>query len=403
MYRMTMFIRLSLLFLTTILSQSLLAQVNFEKGYFIESNGQETECLIKNKGQRNVPAVLEYKVSEAGPTKTIPVESLNEFGIDNFSRFQRSSVDIDQSNSHFSKLSDQYAPDFMNQSVMLRVLLIGKASLYKYYDGSEDKYFFKADTGKIEPLIYKKYRTIDDQIAHNESYKSQLLKNLDCGSVKSAILNGISYSEKDLTALFVSYNRCMDSDYSLIEQNAGRRSHYWLNVRPGISMSDLTIQNYPGIKEMNLGMHTGLRFGVEGEFILPFNKNKWSIILEPTFRSYQGENIYRDRPVTVDFKSIEFPLGLRHYIFLNEKSSIFLNGSFVIDILLGEPLIIVESHTDLELENRMYFTVGAGYKFLGRYSMEFRYGIPSGIINYTGVSARYKSLSLIVGYRIFGA
>ena len=76
--------------------------------------------------------------------------------------------------------------------------------------------------------------------------------------------------------------------------------------------------------------------GLEAELILPFNKNKWAVTLEPTYTSYRKEvsgEFSSIIGVTINTKSnfnfLNIPLGLRHYLFLkgNTSSKLFLNAS----------------------------------------------------------------------------
>ena len=55
--------------LLTVLAVNSNAQVNFDKGYFIDNNGQKTECLIKNADRGNNPSSFEYKLSESSEPK----------------------------------------------------------------------------------------------------------------------------------------------------------------------------------------------------------------------------------------------------------------------------------------------------------------------------------------------
>ena len=70
------------------------------------------------------------------------------------------------------------------------------------------------------------------------------------------------------------------------------------------------------------------RFGVETEFILAFNKNKWGVTIEPTYQYYKSEKKPSDVEAKLNYTSVEIPIGIRHYFYLSEKSKIFINASY---------------------------------------------------------------------------
>ena len=109
------------------LSLSVVGQIFLEKGYIINSANQKKECFIKNVDWRNSAAYVEIKYSMNGDIETISFEEILEFGIDGASKFIRRSVLIDKSSDH---LSLEKAPSFELETLMLKVLVEGKASLY---------------------------------------------------------------------------------------------------------------------------------------------------------------------------------------------------------------------------------------------------------------------------------
>src|SRR5690606_2339465 len=97
-----------------------------------------------------------------------------------------------------------------------------------------------------------------------------------------------------------------------------------LSVRPGLNFGGLKLQNTSSSsKDVDFGNEFGFRFGIEAESILPFNKNKWSLILEPTFQYFKSEKKVENNVSggiligKVNYQSIDFPVGFRHYFFIN--------------------------------------------------------------------------------------
>ena len=146
-----------------------------------------------------------------------------------------------------------------------------------------------------------------------------------------------------------------------------------LSIRPGFNSSSLSIQNSASSsRNTDFDNEFGFRFGIEAEFIMPFNKNKWSLIIEPTYQYFKSEKEITNQSAKADYKSIEIPVGVRHYFFLNENSKIFINGSFIFD-LSNDSVIDFESGTDLEIKTRNNLAFGIGYKHNDKYGLELRY------------------------------
>ena len=116
-----------LLFLITILSINCYSQIKFEKGYFIDNTNQRTNCLIKNIDWENNPTEFEYKLSKESKINKSTINLIQEFGIDNISKYVRSTVNIDRSSERINKLSNNKNPIFKEEQLFLKVLIEGEA------------------------------------------------------------------------------------------------------------------------------------------------------------------------------------------------------------------------------------------------------------------------------------
>ena len=171
---------------------------------------------------------------------------------------------------------------------------------------------------------------------------------------------------------------------------------------------------YPLIssREINIGKKSQFGFGIETEFILGFNKNKWAIIAEPTYQGFQSSetfdsvNISGGKIVTdVNYSSIEIPIGVRHYFFLNDDSKIFVNASYILDFVLDSSVefkrIDNSTFNSFEINTNNNLAFGAGFKYADRYSIELRYLTSRDILSNDDLNSNYKVLSVILGYSIF--
>lgn len=390
------------------------SQITFEKGYFITNGNEKTECFIKNDDWKNNPTNFKYKISEDGEVQTQDIASVKEFGVYDVSKFVRNTIKIDRSSNAVSDLSDQKSPIFNEEQLFLKVLIEGKANLYYYEDRNLSRYFYNKDESEIVQLIYKRYKTDDNKIASNNQFKQQLFADLECSSIKQSRFENLPYSKKSLVNLFVEYNNCVSSDIINYEPKQ-KKDVFNLTLRARLNNSSLKIQNavYDS-RDTDFGNESGFGFGVEAEFILPFNKNKWAIMVEPTYQYFKSEKTIQVNSSSVgtlnvkaDYKSIEIPAGLRHYFFLGKNSKIFINASHILDFTFGESAVDFYRHdgtaqTSFEIDAVSNYAFGLGYKFANRYSIELRYMTKRDVLsNYIAWSSDYTTISVIAGFTLF--
>ena len=259
-------------------------------------------------------------------------------------------------------------------------------------------------------MVFKKYKLLDNKIGANNQFKQQLWKDLQCSSITLNDVERLSYKKNELIKFFEKYYQCSNLE---LTTHIPQASSDWFQVslRPRVSHSSLSIRSNPSSsKDTDFGNKLSVGMGLEFEFILPFNKNKWAIILEPTYQSYVADQTKDAANVSggklmaeVAYKSIEIPFGLRHYFFLNDTSKLFLNISYVFDMAIDSSLelkrgdgVIID---DMKVNASNYLAIGAGYKLNDKYSVELRYFTNRTILgDYVFWHSDYKSMSLIFGY-----
>lgn len=402
-----------LFILITILSLNCYSQISFEKGYYIDNTNQKINCLIKNIDWKNNPIKFEYKLSENSESKIATIKTIKEFGIDNISKYIRSTINIDRSSENINNLSNDKNPIFKEEELFLKVLVEGKATLYQYIDSNLKRYFYNKENSNIEQLIFKRYKTTENKIGENNRFKQQLWNDLKCPNFKMSKIENLDYKKSILTNFFVEYNNCNNQEYVNYEEKQ-KRDLFNLTIRPRINNSSLTIQNFvSNSRNTDFENKISFGFGVEVEVILPFNKNKWAIAIEPTYQNFKAEKTTNVNNVSggmlianVDYSSIEVPIGLRHYFFLNNNSKIFINASYIFDLSSKSSIEFTRNDgsnlNSLEVETRNNLAMGIGYKHNDKYSLEVRFQTNREILgNYSFWSSRYKTLSIIFGYSLF--
>ena len=153
-----------------------------------------------------------------------------------------------------------------------------------------------------------------------------------------------------------------------------------------------------------------IRFGVQLEYMLPTKRRKWALTIEPTYNYYKTEKTYNSisnsntgqlTNASVDYSSVEIPIGLRHYSYLNSNSKLFISGAYVLDISLKTDIVFSESlKYEGDTGNNLAF--GLGYVFKDKYSIEARLNTSKELLkNFDEASADFNAFSLIFGYTLF--
>lgn len=412
------------LYLFTILFQAIFfnsfAQIVFEKGYFIGQNTKKVDCYIKNVDWKNNPSKIEYKLdSLSNDFQYASIENIIEFSIANHTKYVRHSVQIDRSGTLKNNIFTERNPVFTKESLFLRVLVEGEAaSLYYYESGELKRFFYQLKDSTAKQLVFKYYRLFyggTETIATNDQFKQQLWAETNCQNKKMLYFSNLSYKTNNLVNHFVEYNKCKNSDYIDYSTNR-KKGTFRLKVILLGSMTKITLNDYSDNRySTTLNSNQYFQLGTDLEYIVPINKGKWSIFLEPTYQRYKKEkNIsqaYKSSlDIAVRYSSIEMPIGLRHYFFFkNPKTAIFLDAAGVFN--WGSGFVEYTSKpefaqpykikSDINTMGLLSFAAGAGI-IHHRLSGELRFYSQRELLgNYFGKSAKYQKISLVIGYRIF--
>jgi hypothetical protein len=327
--------RITILFCFYSIITALSAQITFEKGYFIDTIGNRTECVIRFTEWKNNPTEFKYKLKEQGDEQVGSLQDSKEFGVYNLCRYIRKSVKIDGSSTSMASLSLMKAPEWYEKTIFLQVLLDGKASLYFYEHRDSQRFFYSVDGSDIKQLVCKQYQATGPNGTSaywNNEFRLQLWMEMKCPDEEMEKMEALGYNQKELLSYFKTYNACMGS--SLVTYNPKKKfSQIHFSITPGINYSSMSFIHYSMFDIYSLDFGSGIfpRIGVESEFVLPFNRNKWCLIVEPNYQYFKGKStntLYKK--YEINYRSIEIPVGLRYYVFLNKDLKIFLNGFYIL-------------------------------------------------------------------------
>jgi len=398
------------------------SQVKFEKGYYISDTGSRVDCLIKNRDWKYNPNSFSFKLTDSSEVQTGSIDTVMEFAILGVSKYVKHAVLMDRSSNSLRDMSTVRSAVFNEEELFLEVLIEGDASLFRFKEGNLDRYFFSVNNSQIRQLVYKRFmgaRGTDvinydkNLILENSRYKQQLWNALKCDVITQSSINVVDYFKKDLVKFFLRYNKCHNSLAENYEEFKGQDSFH-ISVKVGAYNSSLSLSNSEStyFDMIDFGSQVGYSLGVETEFVMPFNNRKWGFGVGANFQSFSAEKevlyvnlttLKKTTMVSVDYKSIEVPFSLRYYMFLNQKSKLFIDASYIVDVTMSSSLYADRKDLlDLDVKSRNNVGLGLGYKFDDKYSVEFKINSSRNILgNYSFWDSNYNKTSIAVGYTLF--
>ncbi|MEM6526297.1 MAG: hypothetical protein AAGF85_17260 [Bacteroidota bacterium] len=349
------------------------AQVRYKPGYFITNGDERVDCLIKDIDWENAPESFNYKIDSLSSEKENSLKEVKEFGISDGYKYVRAQVQMDRSSRNLDKLTFDKVPEFKDETIFLKVLIEGQASLYVYQQLNLTTYFFSVDSDSIQQLVFKYYKKSANIRGEYRLYRNQLWTALKCDAISFNELSKLDYTKRDLTGFFKKYYTCKGDSFVNYDQKSKKKGSYLnISIRPAVGISSLSVDNsVTDVRDVDFGASISYRIGFELEFILPFNNNKWGVLLEPNFTMYQTEEEIATGVVKADYNSIELPFGLRYYSFISDRSKIFYDAMVVSGIPLSSQ-IDYPGTEDLELSSSVTVALGVGYNWKNKYSVQIR-------------------------------
>jgi hypothetical protein len=405
-----------LLLLFVLTSLNFYSQVNYEKSYFIDNNGIRTECFIQNKDKNDNPTEFQYKLSlDASEIMKINIKTVKEVKIANILKYERATVKLDTSSVNLQTLNGNREPEWKEVTIFLKTLVDSEASLFEYKNGNLKRYFYKNGASPVEQLIYRKYIINEDlitKLVSNSDFQKQLWQNLNCRNQNIEELLKLKYTRKDLTTYFIEYNTCKNNVITNFDKKLEKGS---VNLKGlvGFTSSSLTLNNNLSFINADFGSKMNFSFGAEFEWILPVNKNKWSLYVAPSYNSYKNSTIvtaYNRGPFLSDtvteswdasLNHLDMSFGFRHYMFVSHNSKIFIGGSYVLSKVLDSDIHDADRTYQLEAKFSGAFGYGIGYSYKNKFNVELKRSSRNIFNNYIFFNSTYNMTSLVLGYTIF--
>ncbi len=216
----------------------------------------------------------------------------------------------------------------------------------------------------------------------------------------------LNYRKSDLVKYFKQFNECSGTVPLVYGEDKSMKKHsFHLKVTAGLNYSGMSISsNLDDRYNVDFGQQLGFRAGIEAEYVLPFNRNKWAILFEPTYQYFNATNQTESLEATIHFNSVEFPVGLRYSFFLKPELKLFLDAFAIpaTDIVINSSIQYhynFASPWEISTSGNFAFGGGIGYK---RYSAELRYYTNRDfLVDKSAMFTKYQRISAIFGFKLF--
>lgn len=391
-------------FFALLFSSLAVGQINYEAGYIIKNNNIKIECLIKNIDWKDNPSSIEYKLTENQTPQTINIDNIEEFSVLNSSKFKRFTVQIDRSPNNMKNISHSRDPIFKTETLLLKLIVDGTISLYAYEDSNLIRYFVSTENpNEVTQLVYKQFfNDKENVVTKNEYYRQQLSLLMKSENIAYEDFKKVQYKQESLVKLFEKYYGTKENTISDLNKN---------QVKGGINFKVIAGASIASAEMEHLNVYNTLtefdsktipNLGLEAEYIMPFNKNKWSIFFNPMYQKFDSENIetgfyYGDstRKSSIEYSYLDLNFGLRHYMFLNQKSKFFLGAGATMAVPLNSSAMFRNRKLDITKSSNLF--IGGGFAY-NRFSAEIRCNFKRSIVA-GDWGSNYNSVGILAGYK----
>lgn len=398
--------KLTCLFLLCFINKSFAQKDNFYNGYIITNNGDSLHCEIKDEDWISTPAEFKYRFAGSQNIQIALLDSTREINAFGQFKYIRYTGNIDVSSGRMNELSTKRDPEFERKTVFLETLVEGKANLYFYSNSRYRRFFYKLDNGEITQLTYKKYESAQNVVSTNEDYKFQLLKELNCKFYTIDKYKYVEYRIRSLSNYFKEYNSCFGVTATSSVRNE-RKGIINIYGRAGIGSSNFRFNHRidPLLKGSH-GTQPYFSIGFGAEILIPKTDGVLYFLIEPSFQNHVssgGKVEPNNFKTTLEYRSMEVPIGLKLNFKINEKVSSYIKGLYSGNISMSRSKItfspqgyIMRVGPDANLE------FGGGITLNKKYSAEFRFSTNRPILNnYPWYNSNFTTIELVLGYRLF--
>lgn len=397
------------------------SQNGYVNGYVVKTNGDTLKGQIYFPGWDVTPKQIQFHQANAAEEQ-FSVSQLRSFSITGVDNYISSVVTIDISPVDDNSLQSVDSSILRVDTIFLRVLVKGPASLYYYRGADQKQHYFIGKNDAVNELIYHRYKVTQNSlqfVREDKKFIGQLTYYMsDCPEMRNTFDN-LKYSESSMQPVFISYANCKGSSSSFIAKQDNISARFGLLA--GGSFSSVTFKGlgFENIQDASFNNAIGPVFGVKLDFyLIPKNKN-YSLYDDLEFQPLSFTGMGTSSSSGVFFYKYTYKINV-DYLFLNTMFRYyfgqgdwkpFLNAGIVnaFKVITNSDSVITVGNAPsgqtttrnqlFTLEGResgLEFGAGVMWK---KFNIDLRYIAWSGFLHTEGFSSNIETIQVLAGYQ----
>jgi hypothetical protein len=369
-----------------------------------------------------------YRISFRATPDAQPVEykpaDIQWFSYNGGDRYVSYIGPLETSSLNTNNLTYDSALATITDTLFIRAVLIGRASLYYARDRNDRIHLFlQKFGGRVTELGYKKYyvdeivlanyqtKIVKRAIYDNQLYKGQLIQAFrDCPYVATGITSRpLPYAKNEIQEVFEDYNRCKGAKVIYREPEDNGTLAFTLNA--GVNFCNLKFESesYPPWNDYHFNSSAGFAGGLGCDFLLPRTRGKWGFFNEVSLERFKTDGYYEspENLLKLDLVYVKIATMMRYYLttdrydFRPYTAFGFSNNFTIREVQLnytnepeGEPIL------EFFRQYEQGIIIGAG-TYYKRWNTELRYEASNGISDYTSLRSPMHTAYILVGFKLF--
>jgi len=211
------------------------------------------------------------------------------------------------------------------------------------------------------------------------------------------------YRESDIERYFIGNGKTIDPLIYSLKESQFRITPLLRMSRSSFEMGNSTTT----LNDVTIAPTLSYSFGLRLENIFPFNGNRWAVVGDLSYDSYQStqyfeyNNIIPDDTLSVNYKYLTANIGIRHYFNITNDLQLFITPSLGFDLNMNSSLTYANG-SDLDISGPLNIAASLGMRMLDKWTLELRYIAPRNLLkSYVSWNSSLETISMIAGYSLW--
>ena len=327
----TAFCLAAILFL---IANSSYAQSEYKTGYLVLSEGDTLNGFVLEEGWSQNPTKIWFKPTEDGEISQYKVDEVKFVTTGRYT-FEKHTVEIGKPKMKIEEYDHVRKLPTETKTVLLNRLVDGPIKLFLYSTGVKVFLLQNRSMDKPVQLIYKPYKTAENRIMYNRTYRSQLLEIIGSDKVDFDEVQKIEYDEKAISKMVIKANEELGYQYEVTKKlDEDVISRFGIYAGVGL-LSDPVSR----VARKSTLQAESFIIGVQYESSFNRTKNKLGFGVRLDYQKFNKKEVVPlaiPRTLKITYSPISISGLLKYRIFLSKNTYIGLTGGVIGAITVGE-------------------------------------------------------------------